>query len=114
MPKKQKKPDIMDLVILAGPEAVRSVDELGWSFLAAHGYDVAGWNDEDENVAKAAQERVAAALSERGESLCYHGAVDDSSPRFIFWYTLRRGRHEVARSTVLQFRQAPEGEGATT
>ena len=114
MAKKQKKPDIMDLVILAGPDAVKAVDELGWSFLDLHGYDVTGWNDEDENVAKATQERVAATLQERGESLCYHGAIDDSSPRFAFWYTLRRGRHEVARSTVLQFRQAPEGEGATT
>lgn len=113
MAKKQKKFDMMDLVILAGPEAVRSVDELGWSFLSLHGYDVTGWDSEDENVAKAAQERVAAVLTERGESLCYHGAVDDGSPRFIFWYTLRRGRHEVARSTVLQFRQAPDGEGGT-
>ena len=114
MAQKRKKPDIMDLVILAGPEAVRQVDELGWSFLALHGYDVTGWDSEDENAARDAQARVAAVLAERGESLCYHGAVDNSSPRFIFWYTLRRGRHEVARSTVLQFRQATEGEGGTT
>ena len=110
MPK--KKPDIMDLVVLAGPEAVAAADKLGWEFLALHGYDVAGWNDESEAVAKATQERVAATLQERGESLCYHGAIDDSSPRFAFWYTLRRGRREVARSTVLQFvARLQEGEG---
>ena len=51
MPK--KKPDIMDLVVLAGPEAVAAADKLGWEFLALHGYDVAGWNDESEDVAKA-------------------------------------------------------------
>ena len=34
---KKKKHDIMDLVMLAGAEAVKAVDELGWSFLAAQG-----------------------------------------------------------------------------
>lgn len=112
MAKKQKKPDIMDLVILAGPEAVKAVDELGWSFLSAHGYDVAGWDSEDEAVEKAAWERIRAALLDRGEGLAYHGAVDDASPRFIFWYTLRRGRREVAKSKILEFRQKPTGEGS--
>ena len=108
---KAKKPDIMDLVILQGAEAVKAVDELGWSFLAGHGYDVAGWDSEDEATAKAAHDRVAVAMKERGESLVYHGAVDDASPRFAFWYTLRHGRREIARSRVLQFVQREKDKG---
>lgn len=109
----KKKPDIMDLVMLAGPEAVKRVDELGWSFLAEHGYDVTGWDSEDDGVAKAAHERVADQLSERKEKLYYHGGVDDAPPQFIFWYTLRHGRREVARSTVLQFVLKTNDGGAT-
>ena len=108
---KAKKPDIMDLVILQGPEAVKAVDELGWSFLTAHGYEVTGWDSEDEETARAAHDRVAVAMKERGEELAYHGAVDDASPRFIFWYTLRRGKQEIAKSRVLQFVQREKGEG---
>lgn len=111
---KAKKLDIMDLVILQGPEAVKAVDELGWSFLTAHGYEVTGWDSEDEETARAAHDRVAVAMKERGEVLAYHGAVDDASPRFIFWYTLRRGKQEIAKSRVLQFVQREkdkEGEG---
>ena len=112
---KAKKPDIMDLVILQGAEAVKAVDELGWSFLAGHGYDVAGWDSEDEATAKAAHDRVAVAMKERGESLVYHGAVDDTTPRFSFWYTLRHGRREISRSRVLQFvqREADKEDEAT-
>ena len=112
---KTKKPDIMDLVIMQGAEAVKAVDELGWSFLAGHGYDVAGWDSEDEVTAKAAHDRVAVAMKECGESLAYHGAIDDASPRFAFWYTLRHGRREIARSRVLQFVQREaDKEGEAT
>ena len=110
-----KKPDVMDLVILAGADAVKAADELGWSFLAEYGYDVQGWDSEDEETARAAHDRVAGTMKERGESLVYHGAVDDASPRFVFWYSLRCGRRELAKSRVLQFvqRKADE-EGETT
>ena len=105
MKRKKKRPDIMDLVVLAGAAAVRQVDELGFSFLAEHGYDVTGWDSREPDTAKEVQARLAAAMEERGETLCYHGAVDDASPRFIFWYTLRRGKQEIAKSRVLQFVQ---------
>lgn len=111
MKRKRRKSDIMDLVTLAGPEAVRQVDELGYSFLAAQGYDVVGWDSEDEVTAREARERIMAALEVRGEWLVYHGGIDDTAPRFAFWYTLRRGRRQIAASRVILFKQKPkEGE----
>lgn len=111
MKHKKKRHDIMDLVMLAGAKAVKAVDELGWSFLAAQGYDVTGWDGEDENAAKTVQKRVIEEMQARGENLVYHGVIDNEAPRFAIWYALRRGKKEIAKSAPLQFVQRPQKEG---
>ena len=107
--------DVIALVCAAGEAAVRAVDELGWSFLAAHGYDVAGWDSEDESVARGVLERIAAELEARGEEIAGpHGAVDDESPRLAVWYSLWRGEEQVANSCVIQLRFGEREAGGAT
>ena len=103
---------IMDLVKTAGADAVKTVDDLGWQFLADHGYDIRGF-DGDEEQATEAHKRVSAALFRNGENLRYGGAVDNDNGHIAVWFSLWRGDDMVARSRVLKLVPPSDAEGGT-
>lgn len=97
----EKQPDIFDIVRVAGAEAARQVDELGYAMLAKQGYDVTGW-DGNAHESQSANERIKAEMEKRGEWLNREGAKDNEMPRFAVWLSLYRGEELVARSEVIQ------------
>ena len=99
---KKPKVDIWDFL---PPEANRAIDELGYSLLAAHGYDV---TSADTNKAK--RHDLKEAMKSKGEELRHAVFVDPQTGKILFWFELLQGSVLVERSRALQFVPIAKGE----
>ena len=105
---KKKKIEIWDLLT---EEANKQIDELGYAFLAEHGYDVS-----EANVSKAKRHDINEALKANGEELRHGVLVDTDTNKILFWFELHRNGEMVARSRAIQFvtvKGDADGEGTS-
>jgi hypothetical protein len=98
-----KKIDILDLL---PAEAMRKVDELGYSFLQERGYDADGAID-----SKIKRAELKKALDRKGEVLRYAGAVDNETKAILVWFELFKGKEKVAVSQGIKFLQRENESG---
>ena len=97
---------VVDIFDLLPPEAFAGIDNLGYSFLKEHGYDVEGAAESEEK-----RKEIKKALKENGEELFYFGAFDKDTRAILVWYELYREKERVAISSGLKFLPKPsEGE----
>ena len=91
----KKEIDIFDLL---PPEASKSVDELGYSFLKSQGYNVVGVGKSYKR-----RSRLKQAMKKRGEELGYLAAIDKETRGVLVWFELYRGGEKIAVSRGLKF-----------
>lgn len=99
---KKRKLNIWDLL---PPEANRAIDELGYTLLLKHGYDVA-----EADASKAKRHDLKEAMKARGEELCHGTFVDPETGKILFWFELHRGGELVERSRAIKFLPIAKGE----
>lgn len=89
---------VVDIFDLLPPEAFAGIDNLGYSFLKEHGYDVEGAAESEEK-----RKEIKKALKENGEELRYFGAFDRDTGAILIWYELYKGDLKIASSQGLKF-----------
>ena len=99
---KKRKLDIWDLL---PPEASRAIDELGYSLLAAHGYDVTAADTD-----KAKRHALKVAMKAKGEELRHGTFVDPEAGKILFWFEFLQGGILMERSRAIQFVPVVKGE----
>jgi len=99
---RKRKVEIWDLLPL---EANRAIDELGYSLLLKHGYDVA-----DADASKAKRHDLKEEMKARGEELCHATLVDPKTGKILFWFELVRGGELLERTKALQFVPIVKGD----
>ena len=96
----------IDILDILPQEAIDAVDNLGYAFLKALGYDT-------EGAAKSKEKRneIKKALKRDNKALFYRGAVDPETKAILVWYELESEGKCVARSEGIKFLPKPkEGE----
>lgn len=99
---RKKKIEIWDLL---PPEANRAIDELGYSFLAENGYDVA-----NASTSKAKLQALKDAMKAKKEELRHVAFIDSEANKILFSFRLHRCGICVKKSKALQFVLVSEGE----
>lgn len=92
---KAYEPDIFDIL---GEEATQQINELGFSFLAEQGYDVAGAVESYDRARE-----IRHIIKARGQELRYRVLANAENGAVLFWYELYEGKDIVARSKGLKF-----------
>lgn len=100
---KKKELDILDIL---PPEAIRAIDNLGYTFLKSQGYDTEGAAESE-----AKRKEIKKALKKDGKELFYRGAVDKETKAILFWYEVVAEGKCVARSQGIKFFQKPKEGG---
>lgn len=99
----KKEVDIFDIL---PKEAFAAIDELGYNFLKAQGYDTEGAADSE-----AKRKEIKKALTKDGKKLFYRGATDKETGAILVWYEIESEGKCVARSQGIKFVQKPKEGG---
>ena len=92
---KEKLITVLDML---PAEAMPSIDELGYGFLAEHGYDTAGATESGKK-----RRKLKSALRANGEELLYRGAYDKETGAVLVWFELYRGKERISESRGIKF-----------
>lgn len=91
----KKEIDIFDLL---PEEAIKKVDEIGYTFLSEQGFDTKGAAESNSKRAKLKKE-----LKKQGKELFYRSAVDKETKAILIWFELCKGGETIATSQGIKF-----------
>ncbi len=102
---KKRKIDIFDML---PEEANRKIDELGYSFLSAQGFNADGAIESEPKQIEIGRE-----LKRQGKELRYVGMVDKTKGAILVWFELYQGKKKIAVSQGIKFmpKSAEGGNG---
>ena len=102
----KRKKDILDMLPL---EAIKKVDDIGYGFLAEHGYDVKGVTDSRKK-----RRKLKAELRANSQTLRYSVIYGKDNESAVLFFILENAKGEiVARSKSMKFvfkREERDGE----
>lgn len=99
----KKELDVLDIL---PQEAINAIDNLGYEFLKAQGYDAEGAADSEEK-----RKEIKKALAKDGKNLFYRGMVDPETKAILVWYEIEIKGKCVAKSGGIKFLPKPKEGG---
>lgn len=99
----KKEIDILDIL---PPEAIKQVDEVGYSLLRERGYNIEGAIDSPEK-----QKEIKLEMKKNKDELIYYGFVDKDTKAILVWFEIHHNKEKVLTSRGLKFLPKPSEGG---